>query len=164
MKLDPYDVADLYPLADCRIKIVGFSDKQLASTWWSSVDCFAKESRKLVNIHRTRQTMMLPSLQASILLLISFASAANAFVPMASRSGHGVQPLSLKIPSFGVDDNDNKEGEKEEEKQIGLAGFVQLFTAGLGAPFLGDYEGYDKETNSFMFSLEANNFVDEVCA
>jgi len=38
---------------------------------------------------------------------------------------------------------------------------VQLITAGAGAPFLGDYQGVDEETGNFMFSLEANNLVDE---
>lgn len=49
----------------------------------------------------------------------------------------------------------------KEEKKIGLSGALQLITAGLGAPFLGDYQGVDKETGKFMFSLEANNLVDE---
>jgi len=31
----------------------------------------------------------------------------------------------------------------------------------MGSPFLGDFEGVDKETGKFMFSLEANNLVDE---
>jgi hypothetical protein len=47
------------------------------------------------------------------------------------------------------------------EKKIGWSGVVQLITAGMGAPFLGDFEGVDQETGKFMFSLEANNLVDE---
>ena len=31
----------------------------------------------------------------------------------------------------------------------------------MGAPFLGDYQGMDEETGKMMFSLEANNLVDE---
>jgi hypothetical protein len=31
----------------------------------------------------------------------------------------------------------------------------------MGSPFLGDYEGTDPETGKMMFSLEANNLVDE---
>ena len=31
----------------------------------------------------------------------------------------------------------------------------------MGSPFLGDFEGVEKETGKLMFSLEANNFVDE---
>ena len=42
-----------------------------------------------------------------------------------------------------------------------MKGLVQLVMAGAGAPFLGDFEGVDKETGKFMFSLEANNLVDE---
>ena len=32
---------------------------------------------------------------------------------------------------------------------------------GLGSPFLGDFEGVDEDTGNLMFSLEANNLVDE---
>ena len=46
--------------------------------------------------------------------------------------------------------------------KIGLSGLLQLITAGMGSPFLGDFEGVDKETGKLMFSLEANNLVDEV--
>ena len=49
----------------------------------------------------------------------------------------------------------------EDEKSVGLKGLVQLVMAGAGAPFLGDFEGVDQETGKFMFSLEANNLVDE---
>eukprot|EP00814_Leptocylindrus_danicus_P021159 CAMPEP_0116033022 /NCGR_PEP_ID=MMETSP0321-20121206/18666_1 /TAXON_ID=163516 /ORGANISM="Leptocylindrus danicus var. danicus, Strain B650" /LENGTH=131 /DNA_ID=CAMNT_0003508867 /DNA_START=62 /DNA_END=457 /DNA_ORIENTATION=+ len=53
--------------------------------------------------------------------------------------------------------NDNE----PEKKSIGLSGLFQLITAGMGSPFLGDFEGVDEETGKFMFSLEANNLVDE---
>ena len=39
---------------------------------------------------------------------------------------------------------------------------MQLITAGVGSPFLGDFEGIEEETGKMMFSLEANNLVDEV--
>jgi hypothetical protein len=54
-----------------------------------------------------------------------------------------------------------KKGEKKPEKKIGLSGILQVIASGAGAPFLGDFEGVDKETGKFMFSLEANNLVDE---
>lgn len=54
-----------------------------------------------------------------------------------------------------------KNMEKEPEKKIGLSGILQVIASGAGAPFLGDFEGVDKETGKFMFSLEANNLVDE---
>jgi len=40
------------------------------------------------------------------------------------------------------------------------SGLLQMITAGMGAPFLGDYQGTD-EDGKLMFSLEANNLVDE---
>jgi hypothetical protein len=81
--------------------------------------------------------------------------------------------LAFGIPSFLTPQtpNDNNEkstkkdgkvkSEKDDEKSVGLKGLVQLVMAGAGAPFLGDFEGVDKETGKFMFSLEANNLVDE---
>lgn len=60
--------------------------------------------------------------------------------------------------------NQPEEGRGENpdpEKKIGLSGLAQLITAGMGSPFLGDFEGVDKETGKMMFSLEANNLVDE---
>lgn len=53
-----------------------------------------------------------------------------------------------------------KDGDGKDEKKIGLSGLLQLITAGMGSPFLGDFEGVDEETGKFMFSLEANNLVD----
>lgn len=69
--------------------------------------------------------------------------------------------LYFGIPTFGKKDEDEEENPKLEKKEVGLKGLVQLITAGAGAPFLGDFQGVDKETGNFMFSLEANNLVDE---
>lgn len=69
--------------------------------------------------------------------------------------------LYFGIPTFGKKDEDEEEDPTLEKKSIGLKGLVQLITAGAGSPFLGDYQGVDKETGNFMFSLEANNLVDE---
>jgi len=72
--------------------------------------------------------------------------------------------LHFGIPTFGAKDDkkdDSSEDAEVEERKIGLSGLVQLITAGMGSPFLGDYEGVDEETGNFMFSLEANNLVDE---
>lgn len=85
---------------------------------------------------------------------------ADAFAPSSHPSSRLETRLAFGIPSFQPKDKDDK-GEKKEDKKIGLSGVVQLITAGMGAPFLGDFEGVDKETGKFMFSLEANNLVDE---
>lgn len=87
---------------------------------------------------------------------------ANAFVP-APTSHRVATNVKFGIPTFQPkkDDDNNAKDPNIEEKKIGLGGLVQLVTAGLGAPFLGDYQGVDKETGKLMFSLEANNLVDE---
>jgi hypothetical protein len=84
------------------------------------------------------------------------------------RSSTPATPTALHfgIPSFFTpkDDGSNSkdgDGKAPEDKKIGAAGLVQLITAGMGAPFLGDYQGVDEETGKMMFSLEANNLVDE---
>eukprot|EP00536_Pseudo-nitzschia_multiseries_P000574 jgi/Psemu1/62714/estExt_Genemark1.C_70136 len=71
--------------------------------------------------------------------------------------------LYFGIPTFQNKEKDNEEPEdpKLEKKKIGLDGLFQLITAGAGAPFLGEFQGVEKETGKFMFSLEANNLVDE---
>lgn len=91
----------------------------------------------------------------------------NAFAPTAQSSSTSqtrvATNLHFGIPTFGPknDDDEEKDPSIVDDKKIGLAGLAQLITAGLGAPFLGDYQGVDKETGKFMFSLEANNLVDE---
>ena len=89
-------------------------------------------------------------------------SSSVAFKP-PQPSGRAATSLNFGIPSFLTPDNDDdkKSDKPKEEKKIGLSGVIQLITAGAGAPFLGDFEGVDEETGKFMFSLEANNLVDE---
>lgn len=107
-----------------------------------------------------------------------------AFTPIPTRSSaiirtsnndndhdRKVTRLYFGIPTFGAgkDDKDSKKSSSDTslesnapEKKIGLSGLVQLITAGMGSPFLGEFEGVEEETGKMMFSLEANNLVDEV--
>jgi hypothetical protein len=70
-------------------------------------------------------------------------------------------PPPLNNDEKGKDAKKTKQNPARDDKAVGLKGLVQLIMAGAGAPFLGDFEGVDKETGKFMFSLEANNLVDE---
>lgn len=106
----------------------------------------------------------------------------EAFVPHFSSSHPSCTQLSFGIPSFWTpqtnsDDNNNKNEPKEKKtekspskigkevsekkKNIGLAGIVQLLAAGAGAPFLGEFERVEEGTGKLLFTLEANNLVDE---
>ena len=111
------------------------------------------------------------------LLAVAFLASAMAFAPPTQRTGMTTAAstssstlLYFGIPTFGAKDpnsssNDNSKkagGDDADEKKISAAGLIQLITAGLGSPFLGEFEGIDPETGNFMFSLEANNLVDEV--
>lgn len=71
--------------------------------------------------------------------------------------------LYFGIPTFQKKDKDEEEPEDPnlEKNKIGLDGLFQLITSGAGAPFLGEFQGVEKDTGKFMFSLEANNLVDE---
>lgn len=76
------------------------------------------------------------------------AMTAAAFFPsgLPMAWGQGTS-LAFGLPSgFGSPKSDEKTdgNEKKEEKKISAGGLVQLITAGMGAPFLGDYEGVDK--------------------
>jgi hypothetical protein len=73
-------------------------------------------------------------------------------------------PSWFTTPESVNDDNEKKLSSNQAQvpdAKIGWSGVIQLITAGLGAPFLGDYQGMDEETGKFMFSLEANNLFDE---
>uniref|UniRef100_A0A6U5EBQ2 Uncharacterized protein n=1 Tax=Corethron hystrix TaxID=216773 RepID=A0A6U5EBQ2_9STRA len=103
-----------------------------------------------------------------LLLLVSAAicHGANAFL---IQQHSPVMPPTTTALNFGIPDFSGKKENDEAspsknalpKEKIGLGSLLQLITAGMGSPFLGDYEGVDKETGNFMFSLEANNLVDE---
>lgn len=100
----------------------------------------------------------------TVLLLLASPLAVHSFAPQMPVSiPTSVTKLHFGIPSFLQPEQDDKDEQDPSlvKKEVGLKGLVQLITAGAGAPFLGDYQGVDKETGNFMFSLEANNLVDE---
>mmetsp|Transcript_20395 Transcript_20395/g.24507 ORF Transcript_20395/g.24507 Transcript_20395/m.24507 type:complete len:146 (+) Transcript_20395:84-521(+) len=111
---------------------------------------------------------MMPRLFLITLLTLS---GTNAFAPLIgpSRGISSKTELYFGIPSFLTpksedDDSDSSSSEKntkDEKTKISKSSLLQLITAGAGSPFLGDFEGVDEETGNFMFSLEANNLVDE---
>lgn len=115
--------------------------------------------------------------QLLALLAASLSTGAVAFAPPSLRQTRpparaSTAELALGIPKFLLPDNDDDDDAKknggksdkkkdDDDKKVGLSGLFQLITAGAGAPFLGDYQGIDEETGNFMFTLEANNLVDE---
>mmetsp|Transcript_51827 Transcript_51827/g.60558 ORF Transcript_51827/g.60558 Transcript_51827/m.60558 type:complete len:174 (+) Transcript_51827:27-548(+) len=124
---------------------------------------------------------------STFVAIFLFASHSTAFNPqsLVSRKhllGNSCGGTSTTVVRFKIPFTDSQKDEeeppkgkrkgkgkgkaKEEESdyiepKIGLKGLFQLITAGAGSPFLGDFEGIDKKTGNFMFSLEANNLVDE---
>lgn len=108
-------------------------------------------------------------MKLSLSSLLLLAVAANGFAPQACEVSSLASIRTSTALNFGFfpsskkDDADKSSSDKKkvEGKDIGLKGLAQLITAGMGAPFLGDYQGVDKETGKLMFSLEANNLVNE---
>eukprot|EP00980_Cylindrotheca_fusiformis_P007970 scaffold1697_cov120-Cylindrotheca_fusiformis.AAC.52 len=99
-------------------------------------------------------------MKVNILCLAALAVATESFAPsQPTVSSRAETKLHFGIPTFQPKKDSDEKDDKEEN--IGLKGLAQLITAGMGAPFLGDYEGVDKETGKMMFSLEANNLVDK---
>ena len=107
-----------------------------------------------------RSSPMLSVVAASLL------ASSQGFAPTPKPASSMTQ-LNFGIPKAFLpkeDDDTTKDDKKLDampKKELSLSGIVQLITAGAGAPFLGDFEGVDKDTGKFMFSLEANNLVDE---
>jgi hypothetical protein len=101
--------------------------------------------------------------KVTLLAAIAAIAGSDAFVPSKPINTRAATTttteLQFGIPTFQPKKDDGDDG--KEEKKVGAAGLLQLITAGMGAPFLGDFQGVDKETGKFMFSLEANNLVDE---
>lgn len=105
-------------------------------------------------------------MKAAAILSIASLMCVDAFAPANPQRTQITTQLNFGIPTFGNNKGDEEskpdfQGDKPEKK-IGMSGLVQLITAGMGSPFLGDFEGVDEETGKMMFSLEANNLVDEV--
>eukprot|EP00979_Chaetoceros_neogracilis_P006825 scaffold1388_cov267-Chaetoceros_neogracile.AAC.62 len=103
-------------------------------------------------------------MKTAAILSLTFLGLANAFAPIPIQQRQSTQ-LQFGIPTFGAG-KDKKEvtapsDSNEPEKKIDLSGLIQLITAGMGSPFLGNFEGVEKDTGKMMFSLEANNLVDE---
>jgi hypothetical protein len=106
-------------------------------------------------------------MKLSLTSVLLFAVAAEGFAPQ-SREVFSLASIRTTttldfglFPSSKDDDKSSSEKKKGEGKDIGLKGLAQLITAGMGAPFLGDFQGVDKETGKLMFTLEANNLVNE---
>ena len=114
----------------------------------------------------SKASSTMPRFVPLVLVAAAAMNSADAFVSrtaVQTSTTREDSALYFGIPTFGAKDDSNKDSKDEEpEKKIGLSGLAQLITAGMGSPFLGDFEGVDKETGKFMFSLEANNLVDEV--
>lgn len=96
----------------------------------------------------------------TLLTAIATITCSDAFVPSKSVGARPTTELEFGIPTFQPKKDDGEKEGGKPQKKIDAPGLFQLITAGMGAPFLGDFQGVEEETGKFMFSLEANNLVD----
>jgi hypothetical protein len=106
-------------------------------------------------------------LVAAVVVVEGFVTSNNVIL-QRQRQRQSFMDLAFGLPSFSPKSNDEDDeinrkslSSLEQSNKIGLGGLIQLITAGAGAPFLGEFQGVEKETGKFIFSLEANNLVDE---
>ena len=68
--------------------------------------------------------------------------------------------LSFGFNGLGTPKEDTEAGKAEDEKKISAGGLFQLITAGMGAPFLGDYQGVsDVSILSYLFECYVHNHM-----
>jgi hypothetical protein len=83
----------------------------------------------------------------SAVQLAIFASAITAQAAFIAPPNTVARGASTRL-SFGFNGMGSPKPKDDEvetpEKKIGVAGLLQLITAGMGAPFLGDYQGVDE--------------------
>jgi len=87
---------------------------------------------------------------ANLILVVAIAIIACSTIAEAFIGPPGIPGVAwgagTKL-SFGFNglgqDQDEETKEEETEKKISAGGLFQLITAGMGAPFLGDYQGVD---------------------
>lgn len=98
---------------------------------------------------------MVSSLRLSLVFISTAQAAAfiaSSLVPSRSavvgttKLGFGFNGLGSPKPSKDEEDA----ATDKPEKKIGAAGLLQLITAGMGAPFLGDYQGVDDVSDYIM--------------
>lgn len=108
-----------------------------------------KGGRNFLLADDEKKTVALFTMKSIDTLLLLIPTAQAAFIPsgVPVAWGSGTK-LSFGFPSgFGgskADDNKADAEENAPEKKISAGGLVQLITAGMGAPFLGDFEGVDE--------------------
>ncbi len=87
--------------------------------------------------------------KSALLLTVALASTAQTAAFLGPPGIPGVAWGAGTKLSFGFNglgspsDDSEKDAADEPEKKISAGGLFQLITAGMGAPFLGDYQGVD---------------------
>lgn len=113
------------------------------------VSLASKRGAQFFACRRREKTVALFKMKSIATLLLLIPTAQAAFIPsgVPVAWGSGTK-LGFGFPSgFGgskADDNKADAEENAPEKKISAGGLVQLITAGMGAPFLGDFEGVDE--------------------
>ena len=92
----------------------------------------------------------------ALIISITQITVTSAFfpsgLPLGVTWGQGTS-LNFGLPSGfgkGADNASENGNDKKDDKKITAGGLVQLITAGMGAPFLGDYQGVDEVREEYL--------------
>jgi len=127
----------------CRRRLHAGATTQLHTPYDTNTTATATANTEHIII---RIFAMVSSVRLTLFLV---CTAQAAFIAPSSRGAFGTK-LGFGFNGLGSPKPDNEEGADKPEKKIGAAGLLQLITAGMGAPFLGDYQGVDEVSDRVM--------------
>ena len=84
-----------------------------------------------------------------LVLVIAGTSQAAFLAPPGLTVARAGTKLNFGFNGLGSPPDDGKADADKPEKKITARGLLQLITAGMGAPFLGDYQGVDSVSERF---------------
>jgi hypothetical protein len=86
-----------------------------------------------------------------LVLIITCTSQAAFLAPPVPTVARAGARLNFGFNGLGSPPDDGETDVEKPEKKITARGLLQLITAGMGAPFLGDYQGVDSVSASILF-------------
>ena len=94
-----------------------------------------------------------------LVLVIAGTPQAAFLAPPGPTVAQAGTKLNFGFNGLGSPPDDGKEDAEKPEKKITARGLIQLITAGMGAPFLGDYQGVDSVSASILFWCFVSNDI-----
>jgi hypothetical protein len=94
-----------------------------------------------------------------LVIIIAGTSQAAFLAPPGPTVARAGTKLNFGFNGLGSPPDDGKADAEKPEKKITARGLIQLITAGMGAPFLGDYQGVDSVSANILFWCFVSNDI-----